>query len=559
MIDSKFVQRLNERYRVLLEAPEGEGAWLISYESPSAPFFVAEIPDRCEAPESFCFSNQKVSKACREKLDALKPMLLDDSCITDKIHRRQMAEKISIQVGTTRKTVLQRYYRVLATGSLAKQKAVQSRTKDNPIFNWAIYTYYHSAHRYSLKSVYELMLLSQYTDEQGNLLDSHPTWGAFRHYFYDNDFHKAPSVEIARKGLGNYARNIRPAFGSAKEWKPYIGAYQVDAQEADVHLVSSLDHITPTGKGNLYMSVDTASEMIVGIHVTMSAGEEEVMRLIANSAANKVDFCRKYGVEISEQDWPCAGMPSEVISDKGSDFCSKRIEELCHRYSVQLESVPPYRSELKPLIERSFGILQIQYLDLLRGRGVTEDDASERWATDYRNEAVLTLQEFTRILILAILQTNRRVLPCGKTPLQLWNEKQDTARLLPVNDEDLYLMSLPRFKAAVRLTRKGIRFNNLDYAPVSMENLYLGDKYQVVWDPEDISTIYLVVNHEYVPCKLTKDSKKYIGLNFTEVKAAKANERLECKVLREQELSEKVNTLRQIRQIISEAEKECGR
>lgn len=54
MIDSKFVQRLNERYRVLLEAPEG--AWLISYESPSAPFFVAALPDRCEAPDEFCFS-----------------------------------------------------------------------------------------------------------------------------------------------------------------------------------------------------------------------------------------------------------------------------------------------------------------------------------------------------------------------------------------------------------------------------------------------------------------------------------------------------------------------
>ena len=69
----------------------------------------------------------------------------------------------------------------------------------------------------------------------------------------------------------------------------------------------------------------------------------------------------------------------------------------------------------------------------------------------------------------------------------------------------------------------------------------------------------MVVKHEYVPCQLTKDSKKYIGLNFTEVKAAKANERLECKVLREEELSGKVNTLRQIRQIISEAEKERGR
>lgn len=129
MIDSKFVQRLNERYRVLLEAPEG--AWLISYESPSSPFFVAALPDPCEAPDEFCFSGGKVSKACQEKLDALKPMLLDDSCITDKIHRRQMAEKISTEVGTTRKTILQRYYRVLATGSLAKQIAVQSRTKDN--------------------------------------------------------------------------------------------------------------------------------------------------------------------------------------------------------------------------------------------------------------------------------------------------------------------------------------------------------------------------------------------------------------------------------------------
>jgi hypothetical protein len=289
----------------------------------------------------------------------------------------------------------------------------------------------------------------------------------------------------------------------------------------------------------------------------MQGGEEAVMRLVANSALDKVTFAKKFGIEIDSDAWPVSGMPTEIISDKGSDFCSHRVEELCLRYGVQLESVPPYRSEQKPLVERCFGLLNDLYKPLLRGKGVIEEDAQERWATDYRSQAILTLDEFVRVLIHCILNLNARVLPCGSTPMQLWLESSREARLLPVEEQDLYLMSLPRESTKCRLNRTGFRFHQLNYAPVDMDLLHIGDTYQIAWDADDCSCIYAVLGDgQYVPCVLVKNSLRYSGLSAAEVEAARLAVRNSVAVTKQAELGSKVEMLHSIRKIIKEAEEE---
>ncbi len=62
---------------------------------------------------------------------------------------------------------------------------------------------------------------------------------------------------IARNGLSDYQRNKRPLFGSVSEWKNRIGAYQMDATQADLYLVSRLDRKAVIGKLNIYLAVDT--------------------------------------------------------------------------------------------------------------------------------------------------------------------------------------------------------------------------------------------------------------------------------------------------------------
>lgn len=554
----RFVDYLGERFRVLKE--NKGGMWIISYDIPAAPFFVMESLQRIETPLEFAAKvPENQTNAIKNRMELIASLVDDEQCITDAEHRREVADRIAADNRTTRKRVLRLYYRYLATGSPFTQKRQQEEPKQNEVFDWAIRKYYYSAKKFSLKATWELMLLERYT-EDGKLVDNHPSFSVFQHYFYQHDYHKNPQKTIARQGLSYYQRNERPAFGSARDWRSCIGSYQIDEQEADLFLVSEHDRSQSIGRPHIYLAVDTATEMITGLHLTMDCGDAAVARLVANAAADKVTFCAGVGIEISKSDWPVAGMPTELITDKGNDFCGKRAEAICYRYGVDIQSVPPFRSELKPLIERTFGLLNDMYKGLLRGKGVAESDVYQRWAVNYKSQSVLTLREFSQILILCIVHLNKRVLDDGDTPLLRWKRSVGFEGLLESDDQALYLMSLERTTKKVTLSRTGFRFRHLQYAPETMDGLYIQDKYHLAWDDNDCSYVYAVIGEEkYVRCNLIKDSTQYGQMSFAEVASTREATKTDKSCNRQNELDSKIDTINKIKTIIDSASQEAGK
>ncbi len=155
------------------------------------------------------------------------------------------------------------YYRALAGRPLVEERVLppKEETLEQKNFSWAIEEFYFSAKKMSLRNAYDLMLLSRYTDQDGRLVEGAPSWYSFRHYFYGKNYHRKSRNTIARNGLSDYQRNKRPLFGSACEWKNRIGAYQMDATQADIYLVSRLDRKAVIGRPNIYLAVDTATQL----------------------------------------------------------------------------------------------------------------------------------------------------------------------------------------------------------------------------------------------------------------------------------------------------------
>ena len=120
----------------------------------------------------------------------------------------------------------------------------------------------------------------------------------------------------------------------------------------------------------------------------MDSDETAVMKCLECAAMDKVAFCKQFGVDINREQWPNTGLPNEIITDRGREFFGPRVNELCRRYGVEVESLPPFRPDRKGLVEKAFDLLQQRYKPLLRGKGVIEPDAQERWTVDYRNQAV---------------------------------------------------------------------------------------------------------------------------------------------------------------------------
>ena len=475
---AKFVSRNGEAFRILHQTDDA--VWLISVDNPTEkPFRIASLElesfDRITAPEGFLLELSEISSATQKRLEMIQPLLdTEPDSIIDRHLRRSIANRVAVQNNTTSRRVLRLYYRYLATGQVSFSK---NREKSlNKTYDWAIKTFYFSAKKFSLRAAYDMMLVKRYTSAEGKLLENVPSWSSFRNHFYSRGYHKQPQKSIARSGLTNYQRNERPVFGSSTDWRDTPGSYQMDATQADIYLVSRHDRSKVIGRPFIYLAVDTATQLIAGLYVGLECDESAVMQCLANAARDKVSFCLEYGIEIDAEQWPCKGLPHEIITDKGNEFRGPRMQELCQRYGIEVQSLPPFRPDGKGLVEKSFDLLQGRYNPLLRGKGVIELDAQERWAVDYRGQSVLTLDEFIQVVIHCVLYLNAgRSLSDAETPAQKWLSSGFS--LLTVPSEELHLMALPRERA--KLTRKGLRLNGLLYVPTDIYGLPLDETYDV--------------------------------------------------------------------------------
>ena len=517
---SRFVNCAGDIYRVLLET--ADGAWLIAYAQTREPFFVSAANltayTAIPAPEEFMRAinaHESMSEAQVRRLRMIEPLVVDDQYIYDSGARRRRAQEIADTHGVTVRTVLRLYFRYISSGVILENKPREHHR--NPDFERAIQRYYYSSRQFSLRAAYEMMILEHYMDDTGQIKEDAPSYHTFRHYFYDHQFHKAPQKIIAREGLSAYQRDHRLTLGSGPGWRDRLGCYQMDATLADIYLVSRLDRSTVIGRPNIYLAVDTMTQLIAGVYVGLEAGETAVMACIAQAAGDKVAFCQHYGINITETQWPNTGVPREIITDKGREFCGNRVEELSLRYGVVIQNLPPYRPDRKGLVEKAFDLIQGRYKPLLRGKGVIEEDAQERWAVDYRAQASLTLDEFTAVVIHAVVFLNSgRLLANGLTPAQQWLKAED--ELLQVDEHELSCMGLPR--TTVSMGRKGIRHRKMWYVPSDRDLLHPGETYTIAYDPSDVSCIYVVLDGQYYPCCLGPTDQRYQGAGAVEAAMA---------------------------------------
>ncbi|MDR1754231.1 MAG: transposase family protein [Eubacterium sp.] len=132
-----------------------------------------------------------------------------------------------------------------------------------------------------------------------------PTFWQFQYWYYKN----VNIVDEKRKRDGDRAfeLNNRAVLGKSDYCLMGPGAqFQVDATIGDIYLVSQFNRSNIIGRPVLYFIIDAFSRMVVGMSVGLEGPSWSALAsAIINVATDKVAFCRQYGVEISECDWPC--------------------------------------------------------------------------------------------------------------------------------------------------------------------------------------------------------------------------------------------------------------
>lgn len=534
----RFVLDDDKVYKVVAESDDA--IWVIDYDNPCAPKMVKqdglvnleEIP----VPDDY-MQESVVSRAiydtAKKRLGILSAILSDNAYITNAALRQRAIAKIAQDARVSQKTLKRWYYSYLAYGerglcpaSKIKKSKTLPQEHEKKIAS-ALSKYYYSPKKRSLKTTYEMMLLKYYRNEQRIIVPDHPTYGQFLYYYRKN--RDVVRKLISREGIGEYQKNARPLLGKGDAGITTIGYFEIDATVADIYVVSRFDR-KPIGRPVLYVAIDIASRMIAGIYVGFEESAEAVLTCLANAACDKVDFCKEHGISITADMWPSKGLPGTIYTDRGSDFASFRVKELCSTFNMEITTLPPYRPDLKGYVERAIGCIQERYKPLLRGKGVVDKTSLERSQPDYAQQAILDIEEYTKVVIECVLYYNdshvqkkyersQMMIEQGVPPIasELWKfyNAQTKTNIIYADDELLQMLLLPRKKA--RITRYGVENDGIYYYSdeLKMEFVRAGingaKQVDIAFMPNDNSFIYLVDNGLY---HMTQEEEQLIDTSL---------------------------------------------
>ena len=439
------------------------------------------------------------------------------SFITDKAKRTQIISRLAAEKGVSKQTInnylwlylVHQNISALAPKLKETKKALTDFEKD---IRHSLNKYFYNQNKNSLTTVYTLMLKEKYCDSEGRLVENYPTFNQFR-YFY-RKHKKMQNYYISRNGLTNYQRNNRPLLGDGiQEFANLIGVGMLDATICDIYLVNNSGEIV--GRPTLTACVDAYSGMCCGYSLSWEGGVYSLRSLMLNVITDKKKLCSKFGIKIDALDWNCTKLPATLVTDMGKEYVSDTFEQISE-LGVTLINLPPYRPELKGMVEKFFDVIQSLYRPHLKGKGIIEPDFQERGTHDYRKDACLTMTDFEKIIIRCILHYNTKVVkenfPYTEQMLSadikpfansIWNYglNQMKDNLIKVDSKSLIHTLLPRTEG--RFTRKGLIVNKLRYKNDSFTEQYLsGGMVTVAYNPEDVSEIWLIENGLYIPFEL---------------------------------------------------------
>jgi hypothetical protein len=425
--------------------------------------------------------------------------------------------------------------------------------------------------RYFSNSVVDLETGRQKLD----INEEAPSFGQFLYWYRKES--DVFTVRRKRVSARRYDKDMRAILGSSTAQANGPGSrYQIDATIADIYLVSRYDRSKIIGRPVLYVVIDVFSRMIVGIHIGLEGPSwVGAMEAISNAACSKVAYCKKFGIDIAEEDWPSVGLPDVLTADRG-EVLSDNADALALNFGVRIENTPPYRADWKGVVEQRFKLIAAKFKAYTPG--YVQPDYQERGGADYRLDATLDIDDFTRAIIAIVRYYNTSHpikdyekssdMIAGKVkpvPVDLWEWgiSNRSGKLRHYPERVIRQTLLPSDDA--RVTPMGIKFQGLYYScSLAIEEHWFARarqnstwKVRVSYDPRDMDHIYLhhaKVGSKFVDCTLTEKSRHHAGRTLWEIDQVHQENRLQRRQMEPARLRAEINVIDTVKSIVAEAE-----
>lgn len=447
------------------------------------------------------------------------------------------------------------------------------------IFELSIKRYFKTSVERSLTKAYELMVLDFFTEiVDGEIKikneDEIPTLNQFKYYYNKNL--DLENVLRSRKGNKKFESTCRPLKSNAtyESFGPGF-RFEIDSTVADVYLVSRIDWKSVVGRPILYLMVDTFSRLIVGFHVCFEGPSwNGAASTIYNCTEDKVKICKRYGINISPEMWPVAGLPEILLADRG-ETVGPVGDKICEMLKIHTENAQSFRGDAKGIVERNFRSTN----DNIKhwSPGAVQKEFRERGERRYELDAILNIDDFTILILYSIIQRNNSPLkdyPLSEqmikdgvkpVPTEIWKwGMQNRTGYLHTYSDDILKASLLRNGKGV-ITERGIRFVGEHYL-TNLENE--NDRYiksrikgkesvNILYDNRDMSVIYMLDENEnkLIPCFLKKENQFSFNKTYEEILVYNYNKSIYNQELEHENLINKTEMNHEMAKIIKNAKK----
>ncbi|MGO3738550.1 MAG: transposase [Marinomonas foliarum] len=365
---------------------------------------------------------------------------------------------------------------------------------------------------------------------------AYPTLRQFTYYYRRN--YSIDKRIKAQNTESNFNKDHRPIKSTATTHTLGPGSrYEIDATIADIYLVSDKDRSQIIGRPTIYFVIDVYSRLIAGLYVGFSSPSYvSAMQALTMACKDKVQFCKSFGVEIDESEWPAFGLPDAILADRG-ELMGHQIETIIDGFGVRIENAPPRRGDAKGIVERAFRTVQEKFKPYCPGI-VQGTLVKKNGGKDYRLEANLTITEFMQVILKIVIHHNNykqlsaydpdEYFPAAIpwVPKHIWNwGVQHKSGMLRAADAELFRIgTLPRIRAT--MSEKGLKVWGVYYTSQEILNSGWLTRYQgharpqdlvAAYDPDDADRIFLFTDKfckSYWVCKIADRSRRYRGMTF---------------------------------------------
>lgn len=400
-----------------------------------------------------------------------------------------------------------------------------------------------------------------------------PTITQFK-YWYEKEY-RVLEVTVSRKGRIKAEKDHRALLSNTLSEVEGPGSrFQIDATVGDVYLISKFNSDWIIGRPVVYLVMDVYSRMVVGIHIGLEGPSwMGAMMALANTVTDKVKFCAEYGIDITKEEWPSEHLPDVLLADRG-EFEGYNVNRLIDAFNMEVENAAPYRADWKGVVEKHFDLIQKRVKPFLPG--YVDTDFQERGVRDYRLDAVLTLEDFTKIIIKQIIYYNTehylkdyiRELDMISDnvepfPINLWNWgiKNRSGKLRYFSEDLVKSHLLPKENATI--TGKGIKFKGMFYSCETALREHWFEtsrqkgswKVEISFDPRNMSNVFLMnpITKSFESCHLLSTSDRFKNSSLEEIKYLQEYERGMYQNNSHSQLQKDIDYISEVEHIVAQA------